>query len=317
MKSWGGVSKIVMDNSGSSFHSDGSITYSNGTFVSSEGATFFNNGTIKFSDGAVLHKDLQIVHTDGTVVQGELFEEDAKGGKESEDPIDLSNEEGKAVVDAGGETETDEEDIVDTALVEDEEVDMPYEVAGEDTKEEGVEKKEGQDAYSGEDPETFEVVGTLDLVKITELWTAQQCEEAASSSSNCTLLSYLKNATLLMQLMEALTTEDGPTVNTWSDIVQLMHTEGMTPDANSYVKTILAQDIYNQGGEGGQFSSGVHCDHRELSCRDGLACYSKTRHCDLEADCEDFSDEDSCSCKDRFRLMIYIAYITTMHFRTY
>ena len=46
--------------------------------------------------------------------KGELFEEDAKGGKESEDPIDLSNEEGKTVVDAGGETETDEEDIVDT-----------------------------------------------------------------------------------------------------------------------------------------------------------------------------------------------------------
>ena len=107
-----------MDNNGSSFHSDGSITYSNGTFVSSEGAAFLNNGTIQFSDGAVLHKDLQIIHTDGTVVQGELFEEDASVEKEAGDPVDLSIDEGGAVVGAGSEAETDEEDIVDTALVE-------------------------------------------------------------------------------------------------------------------------------------------------------------------------------------------------------
>ena len=305
-----------MDNSGSSFNSDGSITYSNGNIVSSEGATFFNNGTIKFSDGAVLHKDLQIIHTDGTVVQGELFEEDTSGVKEAEDPID--NVEGEAVVDAGSEAETDEEDKVDTALVEEEEEeeDEEADVAGEGTKEAEVGEKEGQDIYNGEDLETFEVVGTLDLGKITELWTAQRCEEVASGSSNCTLLNYLKNATLLMQLMEALTAEDGPSVNTWSDIVQLMHSEGMTPDANSYMETILAQDRYKQGGEGGRYSSGVLCDHGDLSCRDGLACYPKTSHCDLEADCRDFSDEDSCSCKDRFRLIIYIAYIATFHIRT-
>ena len=79
----------------------------------------------------------------------------------------------------------------------------------------------------------------------------------------------------------------------------------MTPDANSYVTTILAQGIAMQGGgEGGQ--GGVHCDSWQLSCRDGLACYSKTRHCDLKADCEDFSDEDSCTCKDRLVLIIYV-----------
>ena len=66
-----------MDDVGSTFHTDGSIVYSNGTLVSPEGATFFNNGTIKFSDGAVLHRDLKIIRTDGTEVQGQLYDADA------------------------------------------------------------------------------------------------------------------------------------------------------------------------------------------------------------------------------------------------
>ena len=292
-----------MDNLGSSFNTDGSIAYSNGTLVSSEGATFFNNGTIKFSDGAVLHKDLQIIHADGTVVQGELFEED-----KAEDNVDLSNDGEESEVDAGSGAQADEEDAVDTDDVEvdgdtgDEEEEQEADVADEVAKEGNQEEEE---AGGIDEEETFEVVGTLNLAKITELWTAQQCGEVASASSNCTLLSYLKNATLLMQLMEALTEEDGPAVNTWSGIVQLMHKEGMTPDAKSFMTTVLAHTINSEdSGEGSQFGSQVHCDHRELSCRNGLACYSKTLHCDLKADCDDFSDEDSCSCKDRLGLMM-------------
>ena len=66
-----------MDDVGSTFHTDGTIVYSNGTLVSPEGAIFFNNGTIKFSDGAVLHRDLKIIRTDGTEVQGQLYDADA------------------------------------------------------------------------------------------------------------------------------------------------------------------------------------------------------------------------------------------------
>ena len=316
-KSWGGASKIVMDNLGSSFHSDGSITYSNGTNISSEGATFFNNGTIKFSDGAVLHTDLQIIHADGTVVQGELLEkEDVLGEEEDEagDEDDSVNGEEEAVVNAEtneGDLNTgnveDEVETGDEGEDQDEEVDDISEDAGEGTytEEEGMEDDLYDEEKEGieDEGEEFDVVGTLDLDKISELWTAKQCEGVGSGSTNCTLLNYLKNSTLLMQLMEALTAEDAPEINTWSGIVQLMDAEGMTPDANSYVATIYAQDLVNQASnEGGQLSSGVHCDHRELRCRNGLACYAKTRHCDLKADCIDFSDEDSCSCRDRLSI---------------
>ena len=40
----------------------------------------------------------------------------------------------------------------------------------------------------------------------------------------------------------------------------------------------------------------VVCDWRERRCRDGLKCYLASQHCDLNVDCEDNSDEDSCDC---------------------
>ena len=46
-------------------------------------------------------------------------------------------------------------------------------------------------------------------------------------------------------------------------------------------------------------SSDVHCDWRERRCRDKKKCYLTSQHCDLNVDCEDNSDEDSCSCVER------------------
>ena len=44
----------------------------------------------------------------------------------------------------------------------------------------------------------------------------------------------------------------------------------------------------------------VHCDPwREKRCRDRSMCYPLAQHCDFVVDCEDNSDEDSCSCVDR------------------
>jgi len=44
----------------------------------------------------------------------------------------------------------------------------------------------------------------------------------------------------------------------------------------------------------------VFCDGtREFRCRDKTACYPKEKHCDFSVDCEDNSDEDSCSCVQR------------------
>ena len=253
--------KIVEDDSGSLFRSDGSITYSDGTNITSEGAMFFNNGSIKFSDGAMLHTDLQITHANGTVVEGQL----------------VVNAEGEAESELGAVDVAEDTDLASTS--------------------------NSADSLS-EDLESYEVVGTLDIDKITELWTMKNCDEAASGSTDCSLLGHLQNADNLLELMEALTAEDGLQINTFGDIVNVMVSEGMTPDANSYVATILAQDMDNKDTEGeGQFVSGVHCDHRELSCRNGLACYPKTRHCDLKADCSDFSDEDACSCRDRSELI--------------
>jgi len=44
----------------------------------------------------------------------------------------------------------------------------------------------------------------------------------------------------------------------------------------------------------------VACDQgRERRCRNKAACYPKQKYCDFEVDCEDNSDEDSCSCLER------------------
>ena len=44
----------------------------------------------------------------------------------------------------------------------------------------------------------------------------------------------------------------------------------------------------------------VHCDPwREKRCRDKTRCYPLAQHCDFVVDCEDNSDEDSCSCRER------------------
>ena len=40
------------------------------------------------------------------------------------------------------------------------------------------------------------------------------------------------------------------------------------------------------------------CDWRERRCRDGLGCYLVSQHCDLNVDCQDYSDEDDCDCVD-------------------
>ena len=298
-----------MDDVGSTFHTDGSIVYSNGTLVSPEGAIFFNNGTIKFSDGAVLHRDLKIIRTDGTEVQGQLYDADAIDV--IDDGVTRSNDGGSVKKNGDGTTATkvaSSGEVEGEVAVENEdgasttgEIDVePFsedQLPGEVDVENGTWKEELNEADL---PEKFEIVGTLDVDKIINLWTAKRCDDEGSGAGNCSLLGHLKNSTLLLQLVETLAAKDDKSTNTWSDIVQIMKVEGMIPDANSYVATILSQDMDQQAsGEGGQLSSGVHCDHRELSCRNGLACYHKTRHCDLKADCSDFSDEDSCSCRDR------------------
>jgi len=44
----------------------------------------------------------------------------------------------------------------------------------------------------------------------------------------------------------------------------------------------------------------VFCDtRREKRCKDRKKCYPVSQHCDFIVDCEDNSDEDSCSCVDR------------------
>jgi len=47
-------------------------------------------------------------------------------------------------------------------------------------------------------------------------------------------------------------------------------------------------------------TSFVFCDPiRELRCRDRSQCYPIAKHCDFKVDCNDYSDEDTCTCKQR------------------
>jgi len=45
--------------------------------------------------------------------------------------------------------------------------------------------------------------------------------------------------------------------------------------------------------------AGVICNRGERRCRDRKQCYLSSNHCDFKVDCKDFSDEDSCTCRER------------------
>jgi hypothetical protein len=123
-------------------------------------------------------------------------------------------------------------------------------------------------------------VGTLDLEKITALWERQNCSVDANDSAHCTLLYQLQDADLLEQLMEAIQEQGGQPI-TYDEAVQLMQENGMTPDAFSKVYT---EDADRFDGKEVQvpYTNAVVCDYRELSCRDGRACYPKGRRCDFK-----------------------------------
>ena len=143
-------------------------------------------------------------------------------------------------------------------------------------------------------PETFTLVGLLDLDKITELWRRQGCEQG--DSTDCSLARQLNNSTLLLDLMEAL--KDSGSIGQdvdFKEIKALMLEHGMIADPKSYVVTDLESDDLSTLS---LLPDSVACDWRELSCRDGSSCYLRTQHCDGRADCPDFSDEDECRCQD-------------------
>ena len=60
----------------------------------------------------------------------------------------------------------------------------------------------------------------------------------------------------------------------------------------THLTTFVSSGNYSPSAE-------VHCDWRERRCRDKKKCYLLSQHCDLNVDCEDNSDEDSCSCVER------------------
>ena len=90
----------------------------------------------------------------------------------------------------------------------------------------------------------------------------------------------------------------GLQLTNYSHLLSLMEAQDMLPDANSRVLTTsitesVLKEIVSPA------VTRLDCDFREVACRDGRQCYLRTQRCDFRVDCQDDSDEDDCSCKER------------------